>query len=274
MLYPEDIEIKNDEGYNALLLAATNSNMYSTEETVKILFEYGADVNSQTYNGYTALMNAVKNINGYSTVKTVEMLLEHDANINMQTNYGSTVLMMLVRYTDKCISIEILKLLLKYNTNVNVKNDGGYTALLHASRWLVNDFTDVSKILIDHGVDVNIQNKYGKTAIMFAVKRLLSNESVKNLMDAGASIYIKDHKNQDVIDIAFKKILVTSRNHLNNGKCVLDILLPNRKNMLNRLIANGKVTLSKESLFQKMGLCDFKNYNVIVSSFKNIIMRM
>ena len=87
-------------------------------------------------------------------------------------------------------------------------------ALLLASRWLVNDFTDVSKILIDHGVDVNIQNKYGKTAIMFAVKRLLSNESVKNLMDAGASIYIKDHKNQDVIDITFKKILVTSRNHL------------------------------------------------------------
>ena len=56
---PNEVDKMNDIGSTALIIAARKSKNDSSEETVKILLEHGANVNLQEDNGSTALMDAV-----------------------------------------------------------------------------------------------------------------------------------------------------------------------------------------------------------------------
>ncbi len=66
------------------MLAARNSRIDSSNETVKILLEHGANVNLQNKDGYTALMSAAQYSKTSSSNETVKILLEYGANKNMK----------------------------------------------------------------------------------------------------------------------------------------------------------------------------------------------
>ena len=73
-----NVNLQNNIGWTALMLASINSGKDSTEGTVKMLLEKGANVNLQNNNGETAFMLASGFTMKYSTEGTVEMLLEKE----------------------------------------------------------------------------------------------------------------------------------------------------------------------------------------------------
>lgn len=73
-------------GITPLMLAARAGNV----ETVRLLIEYGADVNAADYCGKTPLMYAATSQKGDRTVEIVEILLENGAEKYVVDNYDQT----------------------------------------------------------------------------------------------------------------------------------------------------------------------------------------
>lgn len=96
---PNTINQINSQGWTALMLAATNSGTCSTENTVQILIDAGAELNLQISTGWTALILAARNSNRCSTENTVKMLIDAGADINLQTNKGWTALILASKYS-------------------------------------------------------------------------------------------------------------------------------------------------------------------------------
>lgn len=73
-------------GVTPLMLAASAGNV----ETVRLLIEYGADVNAANYCGKTPLMYAATSQKGDRTVEIIKILLENGAEKYTVDNYGQT----------------------------------------------------------------------------------------------------------------------------------------------------------------------------------------
>ena len=52
--HPDKVNLKNEDGWTALMMASRYSNTISNNETVKLLFECGADPNIQNESEITA----------------------------------------------------------------------------------------------------------------------------------------------------------------------------------------------------------------------------
>lgn len=89
---PESINDINEKNHSALMIAARNSTILSTEETVEILLKHKADVNYKSKEGITALMCACPHTKFESSEKTVKMLIEYGANPNLKDNKNKTAL--------------------------------------------------------------------------------------------------------------------------------------------------------------------------------------
>ena len=161
-LYPEEIDVKNNLGFTALMLSVVNSNNNSSNKTVKILLKHGANINVKDNCGCTPLINSVCSSKDYITDKTIEILLNNNADINIQDNYGNTAIMHITDCDTFYRSIEIAKILMKYNPNIDLKNKRGnnvveriflYSALIN-NKSIINILLPNRKIFIDK-VNVN-----------------------------------------------------------------------------------------------------------------------
>ncbi len=79
--HPDQIDLQNERGHTALLLASFNTNTVSTENTVKILIDAGADINIIDKNHHDALLSCCSFSNSDSTDNTVKMLIDAGANV-------------------------------------------------------------------------------------------------------------------------------------------------------------------------------------------------
>ena len=164
-----NVNLQDNEGWTALMYASRNSNTKSTENTVKMLIEAGANVNLQNNNGNTALMFASEYSNTKSTENTVKMLIEAGANVNLQDNEGWTALMYASRNSNTKSTENTVKMLIEAGANVNLQNNEGWTPLILSSRNSNAESTeDTVKMLIEAGANVNLQNDKGYTALMAA----------------------------------------------------------------------------------------------------------
>ena len=111
--------VNEDYSRSALMLASIGNNA----EIVKILIDFGADVNVQNNNGWTALTFAASYSKNPQVVTT---LLNFGANVNAKDKDNDTVLINAVHYNE---NIEIIKILLQSGAYVNAKNNSGQTAL-------------------------------------------------------------------------------------------------------------------------------------------------
>ena len=134
---PDIINIKNGCGMTALMLAALNINNCSTDDTIKILVDAGANLNLQDDEGTTALMMVTMNDNNSNVVSTIQILIDAGANLNLQKNNGVTVLGIVLR---------------------NIINESGDIRIV--------------KILIDAGIDLNLQNCIGETVLIGVVRHM------------------------------------------------------------------------------------------------------
>ena len=113
---------KNNDNCTALMFAAAFS---STEDTVKLLIDAGADLDCKDKNGLTALTWAVINTNGTSTENTVKLLVDAGADVNAKDKHGWTVLMNAIDYLNsRCIDsgkITNVKLVLSCDSNDRIR---------------------------------------------------------------------------------------------------------------------------------------------------------
>src|SRR5580692_6157469 len=134
LINPSTINIKNTEGWTALIISARNTNTKSSNTIIKLLLEHKANVNDKENTvDWTSLMMASMYSNTDSSNETVKLLLEHKANINDKHTYGSTSLILASRYSNTYSSNETVKLLLENKANINDKTNYGYTSLMMAS---------------------------------------------------------------------------------------------------------------------------------------------
>jgi ankyrin repeat protein len=147
--HPENINVKNTEGWTPLMLACCNFNGDSTEETIQMLLNHpNIDVNAIINIGWTSLIVACR----YCTTEPIKLLLEHPKiDVNAKDNLGWTAL---IHTCQSCStrSEKIVKLLLDHpNIDVNIKNNDGWTALMYARRMsAISLKRNIMELLLNH----------------------------------------------------------------------------------------------------------------------------
>ena len=151
-----DINVSDDDGYTALLLAVRNGKI----DTATMLLEQGVDVNQtiEDYDGWTALNIACLNDN----IEMATMLLRWNANINTKESDMTTTLMTIAEEGNT----HMVRFLLDHHAKVDLERDDGKTALMLACE---KGHTETAALLINRGrANVNHEDNIGMTALMLA----------------------------------------------------------------------------------------------------------
>ncbi len=152
----------------ALSIAAYEGNI----NMVKLLLDYGADLEIKDNFGHTALENATHE--GHT--KIVKLLVAHGAQINSETVMAAIV----------SRKIEIIQFLFDHGANLNAHEFAN--ALTKASFY---GPVDIVKLLLVSKADVNTKDRLGHTALKTAAQQKHV-EIVNLLLDHGAQIGPKE----------------------------------------------------------------------------------
>jgi len=200
-----DFKIKDFSEFT-VLCTAVKSGSY---ETVQLLIQRGADVNSINSGGQTPLHFSVKgnyvNYELSNRLKIVELLLNQGANIEIVDRYGRTPL---YSATNSYGVTDIVKLLLEKGADVNVHDVLGYTPL----HWsIVTRRIDMAELLVANNANVNAVDDDGRNVLHIIAKgeNLTRGEPIEQLsqlvellIKKGADIHHKDNNGSTPIDIA------------------------------------------------------------------------
>lgn len=131
---------------------------------------------------------------GHGYEENVKVLIQYGANIEWADDYGRTALHWAARYGHKAALVELLKALKDAKKDlksaVNKKEQDGRTPLIWACQW---GHVECAKLLINAGADVDLgqgdqdDNDIGGTPLSWAVTWGHSNV-IKLLIDKGADI--------------------------------------------------------------------------------------
>ncbi|MCP4397122.1 MAG: hypothetical protein GY801_07475, partial [bacterium] len=199
------------EGVDTALTCAAHGDHV---ETVKVLLEHGADINTSGAGEAEALYRATSaemvkvlfehgaNVSA-SAVEMVEVLKAHEgtddspanaannsADVNAKDHEESSTVFMKPTALMKAArrgEVGAIKVLLAYGADVNAKIMRGDTALM----WAVKaDNAGIVNILLAHGADVNAKTNEGRTSLMWAIRR--DNVKLVNILLAhGADVNAK-----------------------------------------------------------------------------------
>jgi serine/threonine-protein phosphatase 6 regulatory ankyrin repeat subunit B len=151
------ISLKNKKGEKAFDFAVYNN----CRKAIRLLLEYGEDVNQNDKNGATYLMKASLN----ERVPIVKTLLKNGANVSLKgAKWNDTALHF------GCIggSLEVVDLLIKHGAKIDTRNKRGVTPLMYAS---AKGHVKIVERLLGKGADVNVKLNNGVTALKIAQKR-------------------------------------------------------------------------------------------------------
>ena len=162
---PDTIDQRNNKGLTALMIAVCNVDTCSTENTVKLLIDMGANVNLQD--------NRLSSTLGYAQLNKgdsiFEMLINEGVNVNFQDINGESVLMSTVTYVG---NLGKIKLLIDAGADINLQTKGGETALMMVCERQIYDGGIIIQLLINNGADINLKNNNGKTAFMLILDNI------------------------------------------------------------------------------------------------------
>ncbi len=132
------VDSRSDKGATALI-------NYPHYDTMKILLEYGADINAYDDAKMTPLISTAL----YGDSKTMKLLLANGANVNALSNeFGSALMALAIRaHAD-----EKAKILIEAGADFNLKTPEGYTALMKAA---ISSNAKLIKFLLDQGANAN-----------------------------------------------------------------------------------------------------------------------
>ncbi|MCT9812211.1 ankyrin repeat domain-containing protein [Acidovorax sp. Be4] len=138
-----DINVKDADGYTALMICVTNGDV----DSVRNLKNWGADLRvTSTAEGYTALMIAVNaRLEGDRDAKMVDILLESDVGTSyvdyLAPSGGPTALMIALDAAKDVISLKLMAA----GADVNKLNASGYSALTYAA--MISDLSTINFLL-------------------------------------------------------------------------------------------------------------------------------
>lgn len=202
----DQLNTQTNEGWNALMIACVNSNTTSTNFTVKMLIDVGADLDLKDNFGNTALMLACKFSRQLSTNDTVQLLINGGCDLNLQNNDGHTALMLACRFSYTSSTIDTVKLLINAGAALNLQDNHGETALMWTidTYWEFTKTNDTGKLLIDAGADLNLKNDRDYTVLMRACRASISsitNDTIKLLINVNISLKYTDGNNTFTLKI-------------------------------------------------------------------------
>ncbi len=213
-----------DSAYSSLMIACQNNNL----EMVKLLIQFGADVDQRCDSGFTAFDFALNNNNREILMA---LLISHDelntsfesiADENTKllfyaTKYGRKNI---VRYCVEDLNVDvnskgengetpliiackkgyddIVEYLLTNNAKINEKMDGGSTALMFAC---IGGFQDIVRMLVSCDADVNLVDERANSSLILAVDNSHL-EMAKMLIEAGSEIDQKNNLEETPLSIA------------------------------------------------------------------------
>jgi len=162
-----------------------------TNDIIKLLINYGADVNAKGENGETPLLQTINRF----------------ANLYSYEWHGYE--------NEESYLVKTIKLLTDYGADVNGADDEGRTSLMLLG-LKCDEFTtyyqyhcDIATLLIEKGADVNARDKKGRTPLMYACgagyissasKDGFSPELIKLLVELGADVEAVSYESFSAFD--------------------------------------------------------------------------
>ena len=184
LLEGADINGKGRSDYTALMLTA----IAGTTDATRFLINAGADIHAKSDLGGTALLNA--SIYGHTDI--ARLLMEAGADIEMPGNF--TPLMA----ATKNGHIETTKLLLQWGADFSASDNDNITALAFAAH---NGHSEIISLLIEKGANIDKKDKWGTTPLIVALKNGHT-EVAKLLIEVGADINAQDNKGRNALGFA------------------------------------------------------------------------
>lgn len=199
-----NINICFDNGKTMLIyMVAKSSNM----EALRLLLEYGADVQTPCTPRYEALFVAAAN---NPTAEVLDALINSGANLVEKDSEGNNALLLASTYNS---SPKVLEMLIDYGLKLDEKNKLGFDALMLAS--FQNKHLSILQTIIDNEVNVNAPDKEGRTALMAAAVRG-SNPIMQYLVRRGADFNATDKQGISVLDYFNKRKYLQTLNYDDN----------------------------------------------------------
>lgn len=265
-----DFNCKNRDGDTPLMMACEEEN----KELVKDLIDLGANIYERDRLGKTALFYAeeyeilkllVDNgahidtkdkqsktcIFYANNLEHIDNLIKLGADLNAQDKDGSNIFMSGKLYA-------FFQNIIKQGANINLKNKKGINALHDA---ILNGREKYVEEFIELGANVNEKTSQGQTPLILSVSKKYDDKIIDLLLSAGADIFMKDNKNNSVLDIA-KEEFLDAHPFGNYYPKVLNVLLKHIKLQVFNAIKSGNFdTVKKYVKFITMRIYDEEGNN-------------
>ncbi len=172
-------------------------------ESIAVLLDGGADVDSRQAQGKTALMYAAMR----GRAETVDTLLQHGATVDAVDERGKTALL----WSQEALQgsqVGIVRTLLHFGASVDQESRTGWTPLIAAA---LCGATDCAQVLIEHGADVNAVNGIdedgvgGCTALTYAIMNSRT-ALVDLLIRSGADVNAKGLGSRTPLEMARQRM--------------------------------------------------------------------
>lgn len=147
------------------------------EDALKILLDFGANINIENSYGWTALHFAASR--GYLNI--VQIIINAEGDVNYLDRDGRSPLF----FASQGHKVEIVKILIENSAKVNIKDVRGCSPLHYAMRKVGN--IKIIKLLVENGVDFQSQGE-GRSAMnpLIVATAQRDEEVVKLLLEHGA----------------------------------------------------------------------------------------
>jgi ankyrin repeat protein len=270
---PKVVEISQNT--NTPLIQAVS---YKNRYLVKLLIQYGADVNQESADDLIAKWTTTPLITSIGDFKMFRYLVKKGAKINKINRNGDNPLI----YAAINCKTKYLSLLINSGESCSVKNKELSTPIMESLRHSDPDYRDFYKTakqwrfyryqtitkLVRHGCDINAKNIYGNSALNIAcyhgfldiIEFLIKQGSKVNLQDNNGNTPLHSavlSSNDCSIESKFKYIKIIyilykygADTHIKNNENKIPINLVNKNNIeiLNILL---RITKKEESGFLK-----------------------
>ena len=193
LTYKPNIEAQRSNGTNILF----DMVLYNDFETLKIIINYGLNLNIKDERGYTPLMHLVEDglrlkekRERESFLERLVYFLKYRVNVDIQDNDGKTVIHKAVMSND----LIVVEKLLTKKADLSIKDNHGRTAL-HHTQWHGN--YKIARWLIASGADINMPDSSGFTLLNYAAI-FGHTKLVVALIASGVLMYNRNPKSKKV----------------------------------------------------------------------------
>lgn len=185
-----DLEVKDENGRNAFLMATFNYSVGFTDaKVVNFFLEKGVDANVQDNKGNSALNYAVM----YGNNEALNYFLEKGLDTTTKDDEGATVLHYAVASGNK----EMVDYLLEKGLDITAKNNDDVTMLHYAA---LGGNKEIFDCLVEKGLDIRAKDKDDMTMLHYAV--LGGNKEIfDSLVETGADLTAENKKGERVSDM-------------------------------------------------------------------------